>query len=187
MPNCKNYNCGETADHDNVIDLCASETRNAGNQNFILIECNDTLITDPTNASQILAAVAAGTAKKVENIKLGFDEPSVVNAPTKTKSCGTIPVVNRNRSVTWEDYNVTLGNADFYNDVNNRTYGGMIVFNCSTDDLDDLAFYIDSEITINSFLNNGNDNDLPMFWTAKANWSKKADPEMILAPAGVFS
>lgn len=187
--NCRNYNCGETPDHDNDIDECGSQTRQAGAQRVFLIECNDTTVDDTSGGAglgaQLVTAIAAGTVKEIDNIKFGFETPSPVLAPAKTRSCGAIPTVTYNRTGVWEDYNVTLGNALFYDEVKNRTYGGIIVMSCSTEGLEDIAFWIDSEVTISEFLNNGNDNDVPMFYTATPSWSSKADPLMIAAPTGV--
>lgn len=182
-----NYNCADTPAYENDIEECGALQRLAGADSMVLLEC-DHGITDASNSTQVQDAIDNGRAHLLENLKIGFDEPAAVNAPAKTTSCGTIPIINYTRGLTIEDYKVTAVNAEFWNVVKGRVYGGAIVIACPTSGLSDVAFFIDSEnTTITEFLNNGNDNDQVMFYTVKAAWKSLNDPEMVAAPTGLVA
>jgi hypothetical protein len=180
-----NYNCADTPAYDNSIEECGALIRLAGADTMVLLEC-DHGITDASDSVQIQAAIDAGRAHLLEELKIGFDEPSPVNAPAKRTSCGTIPIINYTRGLTIEDYKITTTNNTFWDVVKGRVYGGAIIIACSTDGLSDVAFFIDEEnVSISSFMNNGNDNDQAMFFTAKLAWKSLSNPDMVAAPTGL--
>ncbi len=149
MANCLNYNCAELPDYSETIASCGSKVRLSGASYIILIECGTDEIANPSSASEINAAIAAGWATVVANVKVGFGDPSAVTQDPIT-SCSTAITVNFTRSITIKDYKVVTENTAFWNAAKRRSFAQMIIFECETDGLDPLVSFIDSEITVES-------------------------------------
>lgn len=124
MANCVTYGCEDTLG-DHTLVLC-DEYKPGGVVGAILLECGHS-ITDPSNPTQISAAIAAGEATLVENIKVGGGEPS----PQEQDSpiAGGNPILTRyDHEYTYTDANVNAENVDFYNQVfSGRRFGGIVL------------------------------------------------------------
>lgn len=185
MANCLNYECNEELE-DHLPNEC-SEIVLGGSKDAIFLECNHQL-TDPSSASQINAEIAAGRAKLVREVKIGFDAPSPVNIDSPT---GTGPqiLINYDRTGTILDANVNENNVDFYNTVfAGRKFGGLILHNTSTVDTDlgEKVWFIDAQITFTGgpILPNV-DNDYQRFEGTYA-WRKLTSATLHDAPTGIF-
>ncbi|WP_196300912.1 hypothetical protein, partial [Streptococcus pneumoniae] len=77
---------------------------------LILVECGTDSITNPSSAVQINAALAAGWATLVSNIRIGFGDPSPVTQDPVT-SCSTAITINYARSIVSKDYKVVAENT----------------------------------------------------------------------------
>lgn len=149
MASCR-YNCDEIGEYENTLDNC-SIYRAGGSSNLYILEC-DHEITDPTSQAQIDAAVAAGQATLVQNVKSGFAAGSPITVAPVT-SCGSDVVVNNEVTGTIYDSKVTELNTAFWLTwTGGRVAGGIIMGVCPTDGLEDMLIYIDAEITFSGGL-----------------------------------
>lgn len=183
MANCLNYNCDELGEHETSIGNCSAKVVNGGAAVYGLLECNHT-ITDPSNAVQVQAAIDNGTLKMISGVKFGFGTPSPVKSPTTT-ACGSESTTSYDRTAVAEDYVVTDGNIDFYNDLKKRFYGGLLVFPCPTTGLSSKVLWVDSEISAESYLNFPNNKKEAQFFTTTYSWNDYDDPSSVSAPTGL--
>lgn len=129
MANCTNYGCDDALG-DYVENAC-QEILLGGVDAVIFLECNHA-ITDPSNASQINAAIANGTATLVTGIKVSLDAPSPIEIETN-RACSPTRVVNYNRSGTYKNDNVSAANVTFHQGIfSGRQFGGLILHECGT-------------------------------------------------------
>jgi hypothetical protein len=123
---CTSYNCDDDLGNHTLND-CGAIVR-GGYKNLILLECGHS-ITDPSDGEEVLAAIAAGEAHLVKNIKGAIP----LGSPTKTPSmvAGDPDIIGKyDFAGTWMDQNVNSSNVTFYNQVlDGRTFGGVIFHN----------------------------------------------------------
>lgn len=178
MPNCINYNCDEITEH---LKNDCEEFLQGGVSQVLLLECNHA-ITDPSNATQVNAAISDGTATLIQNVKLGIDaaSPETVDSPI---ACRPPKLVNYTRTASWLDGNVNAQNVTFYNTAfNGRSFGGMIVYECSSGK---VTWYDDAiTLTGNRIIPN-TDAEFQRF-EGVATWKGINDGSIHDAPAGVF-
>lgn len=174
MAECINYNCAELGEYEPTIQNCGSKVVNGGGSIAWLLEC-DAEIDDPGNQTQIDALIAAGTATEVSNLKIGFTAPSEITQDSVT-SCGSAVTINYNREINIEDYKVTVTNTDFWNAVAKRSFGGMIIKECTTDGLPDRVTYINAEIVFKFYRDFPNSVDVAQKYVITGGYKKLEDP-----------
>lgn len=184
MANCLNYNCAELPDYSETIASCGSKIRLSGASNLILIECGTNEISNPSSAAEINAALAAGWATLVSNIRIGFGDPSPISQDPIT-SCSTAITINYARSIVSKDYKVVAENTAFWNAAKRRSFAQMIIFECGTDGLPDLVSFIDDEITVDSKRVFADSNDQAQYYDIVFNYKSYDDPAQYDAPVGV--
>lgn len=184
MANCLNYNCAELPDYSETIASCGSKIRLSGASNLILIECGTNEISNPSSAAEINAALAAGWATLVSNIRIGFGDPSPISQDPIT-SCSTAITINYTRSIVSKDYKVVAENTAFWNAAKRRSFAQMIIFECGTDGLSDLVSFIDDEITVDSKRVFADSNDQAQYYDIVFNYKSYDDPAQYDAPVGV--
>lgn len=182
MYNCLTYGCSELDDHEIVP--CGRE-RLGGMPSVLLLECNHE-ISDPSNAVQVLAAIANGTATLVENVMIGIPaaspielQPFVSNEPTYA--------ANYDRTATLKDGNVNAQNISFYNSLlGGRKLGGAIFFENGDPD-DEKVTWVDATIlAVGSRIVPENNNEQQRF-EVTMKWRKITEGMIYDAPAGVFN
>jgi hypothetical protein len=186
MANCISYDC-QDALGDYVSNSCGEELL-AGISGMVLLECNNQL-TDPSNATQINAEIAAGRAVLVDGIKVGFDAPSPVQVESNTVGA-TQKTVTYNRQGTLIDGNVSIINTAFYDKVfGGRVFGAAIMYIKGTEDSTDGAkvAFIDAPINFTGGLPIKNNNDENMIYTGTFTWRKLTMPTLAAAPVGIFA
>jgi hypothetical protein len=185
MANCLDYNCDDVLVDHRPNDC--GEILLGGVANAIFLECN-TQLTDPSSASQINAEIAAGRAKKITQVKMGFGAPNPIQIDNPT-GVGPQILINYDHTGSLADFNVNPNNVDFYNTVNSgRKFGGLILQMTGTIDADagEQVWFINSQVTFTGgpILPN-QDNDYARFESSFA-WRKKTSPTLHTAPVGIF-
>lgn len=175
---CVTYNCDEITEH---LKNDCEEFLQGGIPQVILLECNHT-VTDPSNASQITANIAAGTATLIQNVKIGVDAASPVEIDSPI-SCQPPKLVNYDRSASYMDANVNSNNITLYDTCfSGRSFGGMIVYECGADQVtwyDSVLNMTGSRIIPN------NDLEFQRF-EGTVKWKSKTEGQIYAAPAGIF-
>lgn len=171
---CLNYNCDDLPAYDNTIANCGAKGRNSGASTMYLIEC-DATIADPGNQSQLDAAVLAGDAVKIDNVKIGFGAPTAIPVEPTT-SCGTKKTVNYDRTFNLEDYKVTIANSEFWSQAKKRSFGGAIFIECTTSGLDPQVTVIDAELDIEAYRDFPNTVDNLQKYVVTGSWKSYDDP-----------
>lgn len=186
MANCINYDCldalGAYLNND-----CGEELL-AGISGMILLECNNQL-TDPSDAVEVAAEIAAGRATLIDGIKVGLDAPSPVEVDSNTVGA-TQKLVTYNRQGNLIDGNVSSANSTFYNKVfGGRTFGGMILYIKGTAESTGGAqvVFVDAAVNFTGGLPIKNNNDENMTFQGTFKWRKKDMPALVAAPAGIFN
>lgn len=163
-----------------------------------LVNCNDyklggisamiigacgTELVDPSDATEVEALIAAGTAILVQDIRMAVPagSPITVDSPI---GCGTAIRINEDRTATMFDANVTDENNAFYNDLNNRKISFFMAYLCDSD----KVLYCTAPVGITTsanFIVPEQNNELQRY-EVTFSWRNKDIPAQYNAPAGVF-
>lgn len=184
MANCVSYECNDPIGTHTPND-CGVELL-AGGSGIILLECNSQL-TDPSSAAQINAEIAAGRAVKIDDVKIGINDPSPVQIEAnKIGAAQTLVTYDRSGSIL--DGNVNINNNEMYSKLfSGRTFGGAIIYLKGTEDSTQaLVYFIDAPITFTGGLAIKNNNDENMRFSGTFNWRSRSMPELVNAPVGIF-
>ena len=180
MYNCITYNCSELEDHEY---LDCGDLLLGGIPGAVFLDCNHEL-TDPTSAAQINAEVAAGRAKIVLNVMIGVPAASDITVP-RLIAGRPDTVVNRTRTFTIKDENVTPNNVTFYNSLwGGRELGGVILYEGEDND---QVTWIDKSVTgTGSRIIPENTTEQQRF-EGTFTWLQKEEPAIHQpAPVGIF-
>ena len=183
MYNCSNYGCDPLDAY--VLNEC-NEILLGGYDQAILLECNHQII-DPSNATQVNAALANGTATLVSNASFSIEAPSPVTVDTLV-ACQPPKTVNYTRTGLYKNQNVNPSNVDFHAPIfRGKVFGGLIIRMCSeTDAGTGYVYWIDSSVTFTGgLIGPAQNTDLQRF-EGTFSWMSKTDPAMYNEPAGVF-
>lgn len=158
----------------------------AGGSGIVLFDAS-TILTDPSNGTQILTEIAAGRAVLIDNVKIGIDEASPVEIESNVVG-GTNQVVTYNRSGTLIDANVSNLNVSFYNDIfNGRKFSKAILYLKGTEESSStLVYFIQATITFTGGMPIKNNNDDTIKFNGKFTWRKLDMPTLPVAPTGIF-
>lgn len=177
VDNCINYNCDPLPDYDSTIQNCGSNGRKGGASTLYLFECGY-LPDDPGDEEELDQMVEGGFATKLENLKMGFSDPSEVTQDPIT-SCGNTVTVTYDRTATIEDFKVTSNNTDFWNTAKKRVYNGAVLVECETTGLTPAATFIDAQISLKVFRTLPNTNKEFQKYSGSLLWSDIDDPEQV--------
>jgi len=182
MANCVNYDCQDVIG-DHTLNQCGEELP-GGIKDVILLEC-DHVITDPSNATQINAALTDGTATLIKNVsyELPAAAPVLVDS---TVACSTQKVARYDRTLAYIDGNVSDVNVVFYNEVNSsRSFGGIILHECGKDEVT----FIDEEIRFTGSRIIPNNNNEFQTFAGTGTWETdpdNVDGRIFSTPANIF-
>lgn len=183
MANCINYNCDDLQPH--TLNADCVEPLLGGLSDAVIFDC-DHQVTDFTNGTQVNAEIAAGRAWLVQNIKVGIPAPSPIEIDA-LKACGTMTLVNYDRTATWTDGNVNNFNTvDFYCPLlRGRTIAAIILRECGNPD--SMVTLINDEISFRGGKIVPDNNSELQRYEITLSWKSKCDPESINEPVGVFA
>jgi len=182
MADCASYNCQSLTTFESTLSNCATY-RAGGSSSIILLACGHT-ITDPTDLASIEAAIAGGTAWRMENIKVGITPgtPETVASPT---SCGTERVINNTYTAAIFAAQVSEENSVFVNALTSGYVLGGIIFGvCETDGLTNLLLYVDAQVAIQGGIVLPDTNSDLIRYELSATW--KGNVEAYSDTEGVF-
>lgn len=179
---CLSYNCTSIGNH--TPNDCGTEIL-SGYSELILLECGHG-ITNFESAAQYTAALNAGTAIMVQEVKMGFDLPSAISV-TPNVSGETETTVNYNRTATVKDGNVSGANDDWYSSANvGRRFAGFIAYSNSDPDNPRIRVVLGKVKMNGGLVALDDDTDTERYEHTLA-WKSKTGPRMYTAPVGIFS
>ncbi len=170
---CLTLNCDDLPSYEDSLSNCGAKVRLGGASTLYLIECGATATVN-TQAG-LDAAVAAGDAYLINDVKIGFGQPSAVEIDSTT-SCGTKQIVNYNREASLEDFKVTVANTAFWSTAKKRKFGGFVLIECPTDGLDPVYTYVNAETTVESYRDFPNTNEQAQKYVVALKWKSYDDP-----------
>jgi len=122
MGNCVSYCSSELLEHELIN--CEAYVEGASSA-IVIGSCASDLV-DPSDGTAVLAEIAAGRARLINNVRVDIPLPSAVLADSPVGGGAQIPTTY-DRTINLFDANVTTENVDFYNQVKNDRIGYIIV------------------------------------------------------------
>lgn len=183
MYNCSNYGCDPLEAYS--LNDCG-KIYVGGFDAAILLECNHQ-ITDPSNATQVQAALDNGTATLITEAYFSVEVASAVTVETIV-ACQPPRIVNYNRTGLYKNQNVNPANVDFHNTMfNGRVFGGIIIRSCAdNENATNYVYWVDRSVNFQgSFVGPGVNTDLQRF-EGTFSWTSIDNPSMHAEPAGIF-
>lgn len=143
-------------------------------------------ITDFSNPTQVQAAITAGTLKLAKKVKCNYPEPSPVEGENPV-ACGSETIVDGfDHTFEIKDFNVNASNDEFYRQLNQSQFSGLIWYMCEEDQIrvveKGVTFVARGPIIEES-------NKTKQLYLATAKWYldvQEAFPVLYDAPAGIF-
>jgi len=180
--NC-NYGCASLPAHQQVS---CNDYAVGGISSVALIECDQTTITDYANPTQWAAAILAGTAILIKDIKgeIPAASPVMVDNPI---GCGAAQIVDgMDNTAVWSDANVNGGNDDLYAKLNFRKFK-LVVFMCEEDQIRVSESAADFQAVPVMIPNNSR--ALQMYNVTASFFTKVGEIpfQLYSAPSGIFS
>lgn len=178
------YNCDDLPAYDSALAGCTL-TRSGGSSNVVFLGCGHG-ITDFESAVQINAAIDAGTAWLVQNVRMGHAKgsPNLSDAPVT--SCGTLRVINNTYTFTIFDAKVNATNGDFWNVVTaGYVFEGAIFSVCTTTGQTDIALVTESQVSVSGSLVNPDVNTELIRFELDGTWTGDG-LSIVDAPVGVW-
>jgi hypothetical protein len=182
MGNCISYCSSELLDHE----LINCEAYVEGAAPAIVIGSCSSDLTDPSDGVAILAEIAAGRARLINNVRVDIPLPSAIFADSPVGGGSQIPTTY-DRTINLFDANVTADNVDFYNQIKNDRIGYIIVKEYGAD----RVTFISPTNGLGIKFSGGRiipatKTEFQRFELVGA-WSEKDDAGIFPTPAGVFS
>lgn len=126
MADCYSYNCDDALGSHTIND-CNSSTK-GGYPNILLVACGTTL-TDPSDEVEVQAAIDAGTAFPIKNVKAALPAPTATTVDSMIANEPPV-VASYEFAGTLMDQNVNSPNLTFYNNMyDGRTFGAIYLHN----------------------------------------------------------
>lgn len=181
---CASYNCGELLEHE-VITGCPTSGRLGGISHIIAFSCDNTLTDNEPDGTAINTEVTNGTAVCILAIKAGIPEPTPIEAEATT-SCSTPGIATYDRTLTIEDFNVSVDNNVAWDSLfSGQTIGALLLIECDTDGLPALATFIGSEVKFRGGRTIPNVNTELQKYVSTASWRSLSEPHLYAAPTGI--
>lgn len=178
---CITYNCNGPVP---AYDLNDCPEVLAGYSQGIILECGHG-ITDPTNATQINAALASGKARLYPALRVGLPLRSPISVPSNV-SGETDTVVNYDNTATWVDGNVNGTNDEHYTAVfGGRKIGGMILYNAEDNDNPRILAILATVKSTGGKVSADQPTESERY-EGTFTWRSKQIPVTYPAPAGIF-
>lgn len=142
-------------------------------------------ITDFSNATQVQAAITAGTLVITGGLKADIPEPSPIEGENPI-ACGSDTIVDGfDNTANIIDFNVNAANDAFYNSLNKSQFAGIIFYLCQQDSVR----VVEEPISFVSRYVSDPSNKVKDRYLITAKWSTAVDdsiPVLYDAPVGIF-
>lgn len=181
---CNSLNCTELPDY--ATNDC-DEVLLGGSDQIVVLECGSG-VTDPSNAAQIQAAITAGTAKLIQNVKFGIALPSAVDLPVTVS--GQPPKVGTyDHTANLYDANVNATNMTFYNELcKGRQIEGVLAYMNSENTPSCRWIAPPASIFAKGGYTSPDDSTDVQHYEITLSWKdQNANPEFVTTPAGIFN
>lgn len=182
MADCPNYGC-DSGWEERVDGLCG-ETFQGGGPAAIIFKCGTTLTASSTDAAalgtEIDAMITAGTATLMSNVLIEWGDPQEVTQDSYIAQTVATPATY-DRTITIKDQAVTAENIVFWNSLNRKQIGGILIFE-GTDN--NRCTYINKAITIKGGRNFPN--NALQFFNMTGAYRAKDDALIYDKPDGYF-
>ena len=149
MAYCLTYNCG--SEWEDYLPGECGQTFLGGMGAAILFRCgvntDEVLTANEVDETKVSALLLSGDAKLVTGIRLSMDAPSPVTSDSFLACQGDV-TTTYDRTIPWQDRNVTPENVLFYNSINAASgfqVGGALIRECDAERIT----YVDSVMTFN--------------------------------------
>lgn len=181
---CTSLNCQEIDDF--VTNNC-DQVLLGGSDQMLIAFCGSN-ITNPSSAAQWTAAIAAGKAKLITNIKVGIPLPTAVDLPITVS--GQPPKLGTyDHTLTLYDANVNSTNMSSYNALGKGVQIESILLKMNSEDTPSGRWIAPpASIFAKGGYTSPDDSadvqhyEYTMFWK-----DQNANPEFVTLPAGIFS
>lgn len=180
-------NCSESDLSHEAENLICFGLHPAGSPQIIIFWCLDN-ISDITNPTQILTAIAAGEALRVRDILFGSDPPTPTLGPKPT-ACGTPKVLFNTFNMSATDYSYNQTNNELWGDLGNgRSVAAVLAWDCTTNPNypDTSRYYLPTSGGISWSGGLGSPNNDDEVASFVVNGTFKGTVTIIPTPAGVF-
>lgn len=179
MPNACDYNCTDLPAHEQIV--CGA-WKKGGISAVAYIDCTHT-VTDWTNATQWQTNIDAGLIVIATPVKASIPEGAAVEGENPN-GCGSATIVDTyDRTAEIKDFNVTSGNIDFYNSLNDRSMYMALYHGC---DGEEEITVVESPVTFNARNVTPENNREKRVFMVTAKWTEKDMPQLYTAPTGIF-
>ena len=173
------------ADLPEFVQVQCNDYKVGGGSAIAFLETDQTSITDFTSASEWNAAIAAGEATVVKDIKIDFPAGSPA---TQENPVGCGPeniIVGFDFTLTYTDANVSADNDAAYAAINGRTLH-VVFYECETEEI--RVIERDCIITALPATLPASNKQFQQY-TVSIEWSSPADwyPVRYTAPTGIFA
>jgi hypothetical protein len=184
MTNCINYNCDDALG--TYTELNCGYTLPGGSNAALFLECTH-VITDASNATQVAAAIADGTATLVTGASFSIEAPSPQLIASKVP-CKPDSVSTYTRTGAYYNPNVSAANSEFHSTMfAGRKFGGMILYECGANNAGfEQVTWIDSQIIVTGGRILPNTNKDEQRYEGTFSWESISDPTIAATPAGIF-
>lgn len=148
----------------------------------LIIFNSDANITDPSDETQINNELNAGNAFHVKDIHGEVPEPSekTVNDPTDNSAV----LLSFDRTISWQDWNVTQDNDNFYNELN-KFRGQVLLYEVLNDGTGRVTWISDFVTFMAKRTVPQSDGEMQS-WTVQGAWSAFDSPQIADIPTGIF-
>ena len=179
MADCISYDCTDDLGN-HLLNTCGVESL-GGLKDIIILECNHTL-TDPSDGTEVLAEIAAGTATLIKNVKIGVPAASPIKSAALI-ACSSDTVRNYDRTLNWVDGNMNENNIQLYNNLlGGQVKGGAILHGCGTDEVT----WINSPISFEGSRVIPDTDDDAQHFAITGMWKEVTEGSIYSTPVGVF-
>lgn len=144
-------------------------------------------ITDYSNTTQVQAAINAGKFVIVDGIKGIVPEAAPIEGENPV-ACGAETILDGfNITTTWKDFNVSNNNNEFYRQLNNSAFEGLVLFYCQQNEIE----VVEKKVTFAALpATSPESNKEKRFYNITAKYTKAvgdAFNSIYDAPEGIFS
>lgn len=180
---CTSLNCQEI---DDFVPNDCDVVLLGGSDQMLLLFCGSG-VTNPSNATQIQAAINAGTAKLIQNVKVGIPLPTAVDLPVTVS--GQPPKVGTyDHTLTAYDANVNATNMESYNTLGKGVQVEAILLKMNSEATPSGRWIAPpASIYFKGGYTSPDDSTDVQHFEYTAFWKDQdANPEYVTLPAGIF-
>lgn len=164
-----------------VVSDCPEDQILGGLPAVVLFQCAPI---DPSDGTEVLEMIAAGTAWLWSGLLGGIPEASPVSIDAQ-ESCGDARDVRIDRTMDVSDANISQNNITWFNAARKKQFARAIAYNCSSGQ--SLYIIPASTIRVRGTVTWANQNNDVAKFVGQIYWNNLDDPNLIETPGGVFT